>query len=96
MRQLKTAFALRQGAGKGSLFMAKKFALNQVLGNGRAVHLDERRVRAGTLAVKRPGHEFLARAALALDEDGRLSARHFADELAKLLNGFALAEQFKS
>ena len=43
--------------------------------------LDERGVGARAFAVERAGHQFLARAAFALDQHGGLGAGDFADEL---------------
>ena len=79
--QFKAAFAFVQRAGEGAAFMAEKFAFNQVFRDGGAVDLDERRAGAGAVAIKRAGDQFLAGAAFALDQNGGLRARDFADEL---------------
>src|SRR5581483_2127235 len=92
--EFESAFALGDGAGEGTFFVPEEFAFDEVLGDGGAVELDERGGGALALAMERAGDEFLAGAALALDEDGGLGAGDLADELAEIFHGRALPEQF--
>ena len=94
MRQLEAAFALDDGIGERAFLVTEEFAFDQVLRHGGAVELDEGRVGARALAVERAGHQFLAGAALALDEHGGLRARHLANEQAQILHHRAVAQQF--
>jgi hypothetical protein len=61
---------VRRGRGEGALHVAEELGLQQVLRKRRAVHHDERLVGAQGLLVDQLGHQFLAGAALAGDEDG--------------------------
>ena len=61
--------------------MAEQLRFEQRLGNGRAVHLDERHVALGAAVVDQPRHHLLAGAGLAGDEHGALG---FGDELGAL------------
>ena len=57
-------------AGEGAALVAEELALDQVLGDRRAVDLDERLVAARRVLVQRARDELLAGAALAGDEHG--------------------------
>ena len=67
--------------------MAEDFALEQRLGNGRAVDGDEWRPRAGREFVDGPRHELLARAALPGDQDRRRRGRSHLDHAVQRLHG---------
>ena len=73
-RLLELAHALAVGPGEGALFMAEQFGLQQGFGNGGAV--DGQKLGRGprTMLLDCPGHQFLARAALAQDQDVDLLA----------------------
>ncbi len=62
-------------AGEGALLVAEELRLDQLLGNRRAVDLDERARGDAGGAVDLARHELLARAALALDQDRRAGRR---------------------
>ena len=85
---------LVSGAGERALFVAEKLAFDEVFRNGGAIDFDERGVGARALAVKGAGHQFLAGAAFARDQHGGLGAGDLADQLAQILHGRALAQQF--
>ena len=89
VRQFEAPFPLGDRAGERALFVPEKLALDEVLRNGGAIDADERRLRAGAFAVNRPRDQFLAGAALALDEDRRLRAGHLADQVPQLLHRLA-------
>ena len=63
--ELELADLLLGGAGERALLVAEELALDQLLGDGRAVHLDEGLVLAQAVAVDGAGHQLLAHAALA-------------------------------
>src|SRR5208282_1161194 len=58
------------GVREGALFMAKEFRLDKGFGDCRAVDGHERAFRAGTAVMNGLGHQVLARAALALNQNG--------------------------
>ena len=57
------------GVGERALFVAEEFALEQVLGNGRAIDLHERPRGARAPGVNHIGDDLLAHPALARDQD---------------------------
>src|SRR4029079_3217544 len=83
---------LAHGAGERSLLVPEELRLDELLGDGRAVDLDERPVRARRAAVDLARHELLAGAGLALDQDGRLRRRGEVDLAAQLLHRRRLAD----
>jgi len=58
--EFEAALALGDGAGERALFVAEKFALDEVLRDGGAIELDEGGVGALALAVEGAGDKFLA------------------------------------
>ena len=70
VRRLEQALLVAGGAGEAALHVAEQLALEQGLGQRRAVHRDERLVLARAAVVDGAGHQLLAGAALALDEHG--------------------------
>ena len=60
--QLEPAGAVTLRAGEGAAFVAEEFALEQRLGNGRAVHLDEGPVAARAAQVQCAREQLFARA----------------------------------
>ena len=93
LRQLKAPDPVGHGAGKCALAVAKELALDQVLGDGRAV--DGHKVGAGAVRqiVQRTRHNFLARAALARDQHGRTRRRHHGQQIADRPDGIAFADK---
>ena len=69
VRHLEQALLARHGAGVGPLLVAEELRLEEVAVEARAVHVDERLVGAGTVAVQPAGEDALAGAGLALDQD---------------------------
>ena len=65
------AVLARHRAGERAALVTEQLALEQRLGERRAVQLDERAVRARRPLVDRVGDELLAGAALAGDQHGR-------------------------
>ena len=72
--------------------MAEKLRFQQPRRDSRAVELDEGAVMALAEAVNRAGDEFLARAGLALDEDGRVSRCDHLDLPPRDLSAGATAD----
>ena len=76
---LEPALPLAVGAGEGPLDVAEQLALQDVLAEGRAVQRDERLVPPRAVVVQGLGHELLARAALARDQDRGRGRRDLAE-----------------
>src|SRR5213593_4244249 len=66
---LERASAKAVSAGKRAALIAEQFALHELLGQGRTVHRDERRLRAGSQPVQFARHQFFTRAAFSEDQD---------------------------
>src|SRR5262249_25148831 len=64
------ALALRQRPGEGAPFVTEQLALEEVGGNGGAVHHHERPLAPLALTVNRLGGHFLAGPRLTAQEDG--------------------------
>ena len=62
MCEFKLAAAVRHRTGEGATRVAKQLRLDQLLGNRRAVDLDERALAPLTQQVDVACHQFLARA----------------------------------
>src|SRR5204862_1385433 len=92
IRALEAAGLLLRGAGERAALVTEQLALDEVLGNRRAVELDERFPRAPRQAMDRLGHQVLARAVLAGDEHLGLRRRHAPHVGEQLLNRRALAQ----
>ena len=90
--QLETPIALVGRAGEGSLLMTEKLALDECLGNGGAVDLDERFVE--TLAVEENfvRDEFLAGAVLAGNHHRRVGAADPLDQILQAKNRRAFSD----
>ena len=80
-------------AGESPFFVAEELALDQFVGQGRTVDRQERTVLAGAEGMDGPGHQFLASAALAGDQHGRLERRGPADLIEHVLHGRRGAQQ---
>ncbi len=92
LRHLEQPFLVRLRAGEGPLLVAEQLRLDQVLGDGGAVDLDERALGALAVVVDRVGDELLAGAVLPLDEDVGVAPRHALDQLEHLVHLLALAD----
>jgi hypothetical protein len=80
VRLLEAALPAGDGAGERALLVAEQLALQQRLGERRAVEAHERGLRPGARVVDHLGDELLAGAGLAHDEDARLRRRDLLDE----------------
>jgi hypothetical protein len=72
---LEAALLHGRGPGEGALLVAEQFGFQQVLGDGGAVDGHEGAVPARAGAMDELGQQFLAGAALGLDEDGGAAVR---------------------
>ena len=89
---LEQADLVLERPGERALFVAEEFAFEQVLGQRGTVHRDERRALALAVEMQCAGDEFLARAALALDEDRAVGVGDLVDEVVDLLHRAAGAD----
>ncbi len=80
------------GAGEGAFFMPEQLAFEQRGGQRRTVDGDEGALRARAELVDGACHQFLAGAALPLDQHGGARGRHLADHLEDFLHGRRLAD----
>ncbi len=91
--QLPLSLAVLRGAREGALHVPEELALDEVLGNGRAVDLDERAGGAGRSPVEAACGHLLADAALAGDENARIRGAGPADLLAQAGHRGPFAEE---
>ena len=78
-----SAAFFRRPAGDGAVPIAEELALDEVLGDGRAVQLDEDAVAAQALRVDGARDELLAGAGFAIDQHAAIGGRHELDLLAQ-------------
>ncbi len=90
---LELADAAAVGAGERPALVAEKLALQERLGDRRAVDGQERGPAAAAVLVNGPGNHLLARAALAQDQHGDVLRGDSADGLVELLHGRRVAHQ---
>src|SRR5579863_968823 len=64
-------------AAESALFVPEQLALHQMFGQSGAIYVDERLAGATRIMMYRARDQFLAGAALARDQDGRISAANF-------------------
>jgi len=84
----------RARVGECSLLVTEQLALEERLGDGRAVDLHEREVAPRALVVQSLRHQLLTGAALAVDEDRvRLAARELADDVPQPPGRVGLADE---
>jgi len=69
--------------------MAEQFTFKQCLRDGAAIDGDHGFVAAAAVIVNRPGNQFLAGAAGAINQHRTIGIRHLVDESENLLNGLA-------
>ena len=91
--QLEAAEAALGGAGEGPALVAEQLALDEGLGDCRAVDRDERLVAPVRELVNRARHELLARAAFPVHKHGRVARRRQLDPAIYLLHALRLANQ---
>src|SRR6266849_4241362 len=92
VRELELAAPPRHRAGERAALVTEQLGLDQLLGDGRAVDLDEGPVAPRGERVDGAGHQLLARAVLALDEHPAARGRRDRDLLTQVLDERALAD----
>src|SRR5215204_1081343 len=92
MRQLEDPGAPIVRAGERAFLVAEDFALEQRLGNRRAVDRDERERGARTELVDRLGHELLAGTRLAPDQHRRARRGRLFDDAVNAADARAVAD----
>ena len=80
-----------QRAGEGSLDVPEQLAFDQFFRNGGAVDFHERLLGALAVIVQRVGHQFLSRAAFAIDQHAAIGGGGKLQLLAQGLHGDAVA-----
>src|SRR5579862_9908013 len=65
IRNLEAPFLLCRGSGETAALVAEQIALQQRLGNRRAIDRDKRLISPTAIAVQGPGRKLLSRSALA-------------------------------
>src|SRR5207244_13397447 len=89
---LELADAAAISAGEGALLVAEQLAFEQVLGNGRAVQRQERRLGTWAMLIDGAGDQFLAGAALARDENRDVLGGDAANGLVHFAHGGTTAD----
>src|SRR5262249_62040230 len=89
---LELPFPGGHGAGERAALVAEELALDQLAGDGRAVHLDERLAATWAVVVDRVRHQLLSRPARAAAEHRQLRVRDLADHVEDLLQRLSLAD----
>ena len=89
---LKFTDALDGRAGERAFFVAEQFAFQKLFGNRGAIDGEKRLRRAVAVMIDRAGYQFLARAAFAGDERGRVGCGNLADEFENALHRSAAAD----
>jgi hypothetical protein len=93
VRHLEPAAPFGHRAGERAPFVTEQLALEQRLGERRAVDRDERPVRARTVGVDRGRDQLLARSAFAAKEHRRVGRSDPGDETVDGLHRGALADE---
>ena len=92
IRRFKQAGFLRHCAGKSTAHVAEQLAFQQIVRNCPAVYHFEGPVGAGAEIVDRPGHQFLAGAALAIDQHRDVGTGNARDHLEDTLHLRSIAD----
>ena len=93
MRVLESAYLARMGAREGPTLAPEQLALHQRRGECGAVEGDELGVGSGAAAMNRTRDEFLARARLTEQQDGRRGRRDLLETKHDVAPGRTLANQ---
>ena len=86
LRLLEEPALVLHRAGEGALLVAEELGFEQVLRQRGAIDRHEGLMLPVRIEVQRARDELLARAALALDQDGRVGIRDLRDEIVDLLH----------
>src|SRR5205085_10673773 len=88
-RELELSELLAMRAGKGASLVPEQRAFDEVSGDRRQVHRDERRVRFAGLPMDQAREQLFAGAALAEDQHRRRQLRHLVHQIDDVARGFA-------
>ena len=91
--RLEASDAPLDGVGEGAALVTEELALDQALGNSRAVDRNEGTAAPRSVLVDGAGRQLLAGAALAADQHRGARLRHAPDGVEDLLHGVARPEQ---
>src|SRR5262245_34323763 len=83
VRDLELTAAIGDGAGERAAHVTEQLALDQLLGNRRAVDLDEGSHAAAALRVNRSSDQFLSGPVLAVDQNAAVGRRRHRHLLAQ-------------
>ena len=83
------------GPGKRPLLVPEQLALDQLLGDRRAVHLNKGLPLSLAETMDLPGHQLLAHAALSGDQNGRAGRSGPGDSFAERDHGWAVADDLE-
>ncbi len=86
----------RRRAGERAALVAEQLGLDQLLGDGGAVHLHEGLGRQRAGSVDGLGDQLFAGSRLAGDQDARAGRRHLRDLRLQRLHGRAVADHLRS
>jgi hypothetical protein len=90
--ELELATLPRDGTREGTLLVAEELRLDQLLGDRRTVHVDERLVGPAAACVDLARHQLLARPVLARDEYPAVRRRSQLDLLLEIPDGLCVPE----
>ena len=88
-----TSDGARDGAGKGALFVAEQFALDEFPGDGRHVDGDEGAVAPLAVVMKGACRQFLAGARFAADHDRQIRRHDPGEDAVDVLHGRGAPDQ---
>ena len=95
VRQFKTSHPVGHRAGERAFFVAKELALDEVLGDGRAIDGNEIGASTRREFVQRARHDFFAGSALAGDEYGGVGRRDHGQQIANRFDRVAFTDKIR-
>src|SRR6476659_1584712 len=96
MRSFKESLALAIGSSERTFLMAKEFAFEKSLGEGRTVDHDERLGGTRAIAVNGARNDLFARTGLSGDQDGGVRGSDAGDSVADKVHRRTVAVDFRS
>src|SRR6188768_828163 len=92
LRHFEQADFVRGRTCERAFAVAKELALDELVGDGGTVDLDERAAHAVRVVMNGVGNELFARADFALNQDVRVAGSHAFDQLEEVLHLLALTD----
>src|SRR6185312_4923784 len=93
IRLIKFTQFLPVGSGESSLLISEKFAFQEFVRDGGAIHLHEWLVATYGVSVNHASHYFFPGAALATYQNRRICVRYLVDGVLDLLHAWAGSEE---